>query len=117
MASRFPDIAVAYVVGDFSRPLALGSGQLDGIVMANSLHFVRDQAAALQRLAGYLRPRGRLILVEYDADKGNHWVPFPIASARWPALAAGAGLAGTRILHRVPSRFLGSIYSAVSERM
>ena len=48
------------------------------IVMANSLHFVRDadKAGVLRRLLSHLRPGGRFILVEYDADAGNQWVPY-----------------------------------------
>jgi hypothetical protein len=54
--------------------------------------------------------------VEYDADRGNPWVPHPFSAAGWERLAAAAGLIGTRRLARVPSRFLGAIYSAVSYR-
>jgi ubiquinone/menaquinone biosynthesis C-methylase UbiE len=117
LVARSPAVSVQQVVADFTRPLDLTD--LDGVVMANSLHFVapREQAAVLRLVAGYLRPAGRLILVEYDADRGNPWVPHPISSARWPAVAATAGFGSTRILHRVPSRFLGAIYSAVSERL
>jgi hypothetical protein len=62
----------------------------------------------------YLRPGGRLVLVEYDADQGNPWVPFPLSYDSWAKLAADSGFRDTRRLASVPSRFLGSIYSAVS---
>ena len=44
--------------------------------------------------AGLLRPRGHLALVEYDADRGNPWVPFPISSRTWVGLAIGRWLRG-----------------------
>ena len=47
---------------------------------------------------------------------GNPYVPHPIAFARWETLAAAAGFTAPRLLHRVPSRFLGSIYGAACER-
>jgi hypothetical protein len=84
--------------------------------MANSLHFERDQLTVLRRVGGYLRPAGHLVIVEYDADRGNQWVPFPISFRAWTGLATEAGLRDTRRLASVPSRFLGSIYSAVSLR-
>jgi hypothetical protein len=56
------------------------------------------------------------VIVEYDADRGNQWVPYPISFRAWMALAAEAGFRDTRRLASVPSRFLGSIYSALSLR-
>ncbi|MET0772268.1 MAG: methyltransferase domain-containing protein [Candidatus Limnocylindrales bacterium] len=114
LRDAFPEVSVTPLVADFTRPLDLP--QLDGIVMANSLHFERDKLAVLRRVRGYLRPAGRLVLVEYDADHGNQWVPHPLSFASWVTLAVEAGFHDTRRLASVPSRFLGSIYSAVSIR-
>jgi uncharacterized protein (DUF2237 family) len=50
--------------------------------------------------------------VEYDAERGNQWVPFPISFARWKTLAPAAGFAPPVRLHRVHSRFLDAIYGA-----
>ena len=85
-------------------------------VMANSLHFVRDKKPVLEAVRGMLRPGGRLIVVEYGTDRGNPWVPHPFtlrdAGRRW---RLEAGFEGTRLLRTVPSRYLGSMYSAASE--
>lgn len=118
MRARFPATTVQYHQADFTRPLGLPA--LDGLVIANALHFVREseKLPVVRRLRAYLRPGGRLILVEYGTDRGNHWVPYPLSYPTWSALAAAAGFATTRLLATVPSRFLGSIYSAsaVSEQ-
>jgi SAM-dependent methyltransferase len=100
-------------VADFTKPLDLRD--LDGIVMANSLHYVRDRQPVLQSVRAMLRQGGRLIIVEYGADRGNPWVPYPFTYARWETMAAQAGFKSTRLLKTVPSRWLGSMYSAVSE--
>jgi ubiquinone/menaquinone biosynthesis C-methylase UbiE len=112
MRALFPGVDVHYLTADFTRPLALPP--LDGIVMANSLHFQRQKDSVLQQVRGYLRASGRLLLVEYNADKGNHWVPYPLSYPTWEALARRNGFATTRLLATVPSRFLGEIYAAAS---
>ena len=55
-------------------------------------------------------------MVEYDADEGNPWVPHPFRYPHWERLAAETGLSEPRRLARVPSRFLGGIYSASARR-
>src|SRR6202158_1592166 len=47
MGRRFPATTIDVVTADFTRPLSLSD--LDGVVMANSLHFVRDKAPVLER--------------------------------------------------------------------
>ena len=113
-ALRSIDRGIETRVADFTKPLDLGD--LDGVVMANSLHFVRDKARVLETVRAMLRPGGRLIIVEYGADSGNPWVPYPFTYRRWEGIAARAGFKNTRLLKTVPSRWLGSMYSAVSER-
>src|SRR5260221_5207247 len=83
MQDRFPNNIVSYIHADFTRPLELPS--LDGVVMANSLHFHRDKDkdAILQRVRGYLKPDGKLLIVEYNADGGNPWVPYPFSYGTW----------------------------------
>ena len=82
--------------------------------MANSLHFIEDKAAVLALVRGYLKRGGRVLLVEYDSDRGNHWVPHPMSFETWRDVATDAGFLDTRKLATVPSRFLHSIYSALS---
>jgi SAM-dependent methyltransferase len=111
---RFPAVDYATVTADLTSSLDLP--ELDGLVAANSLHYVpRDrQVAVIQALAAHLRPGGRFVVVEYDADRGNPWVPHPFSYGSWERLAASAGLVDTHRLGRVPSRFLDGIYSAES---
>jgi ubiquinone/menaquinone biosynthesis C-methylase UbiE len=109
---RFPGRVLDTRVGDFRDPLP--AGPFDGVLAANSLHFVTDPVDVLRRVRGVLRPGGRLIVVEYDADRGNPWVPHPFSAGRFAAMAGAAGFTGVREIGRVPSRFLGAIYAAAA---
>jgi SAM-dependent methyltransferase len=112
MRALFPAVAMHYLNADFTDRLDLPP--LDGIVMANSLHYVRKKAAFLQQVRGYLRPGGRLLLVEYNADRGNPWVPYPLSYQTWEEMARRSGFVDTKLLETVPSRFLREMYSALS---
>lgn len=112
MQKQYPATHMHYQTTDFTRQLQLPL--LDGIVAANTLHFVRHKDKVLQLWRGYLKENGRLIIIEYNTDKGNPWVPYPFSYPTWQSLAAQNGFAYTQLLAKRPSRFLGEIYSAVS---
>ncbi len=114
LAARFPAVSLHTVVADFSRSLALPP--LDGLVMANALHFVArpQQEAVVRALQRHLRPEGRFLLVEYNTDRGNHWVPHPLSFPAWAVLARRAGFERTELLATRPSHFLGEFYAAAS---
>jgi len=74
-AESYLDATLHTLHADFTRELTLPA--LDGMIMANSLHFIADKAPVLSRLIGLLKPGGRLIVVEYNARRGNSAVPYP----------------------------------------
>jgi len=99
---------------DFTRPLDLPP--LDGIVMANSLHYFRDQESILHHVREFLKPSGALVLIEYNVDSGNMWVPHPLSFETYRALAPRAGFTEPKLLAKVSSRFLREVYSAAAYR-
>ncbi len=110
--SRFGDSSNLHVLAaDFSRQLDLPP--LDGILMANSLHFFKDKERILHHVREFLKPNGILLLVEYNVDKGNLWVPYPLTFESLRPLARHAGFSEPRLLAKHPSSFLREFYSAV----
>jgi len=114
MRARFPDRDVRYRAADYRKPLTLPA--LDGILIANALHFQENKGPVLDLFHSYLQPSGRLILVEYNADRGNRWVPHPLSYELWEKLASQHGFQETKLLATKPSHFLGQIYAAASQK-
>ena len=104
------------VVGDFTEPLELPP--LDGVVIANALHYVpyADQARVLRQVATLVEARAPLVVVEYERQTANQWVPYPITLAALGALAGAARLETPELLATQPSKYDGTIYSVVVRR-
>ena len=110
---------VVPVIADFTRPFALpelGSGDLDGMLLANALHFVRQPEPVLTQLTAWLRPGGRAVIVEYDGRRANRWIPYPVPSDQLPPLAAAAGLTPPVVTATRASAFGGELYVAAATR-
>lgn len=105
------NVQITKHVGDFvTEPLAMKD--LDGILLANALHFVRDQAAFIQRISTSLKPTGALLLVEYDTGSPNPWVPHPLSFVALSQLCADRGFGTVQRLGERTSAFGGArLYS------
>ena len=114
------DARVITVHADFARDTELGelaAATLDGLLFANSLHYVSDAGAVLARLVARLAPGGRVVVIEYDRRRANPWVPHPIPPARLAEIAVAAGLAPPRLTATRPSSYGGDLYAAVAGRV
>ncbi|PSK88001.1 class I SAM-dependent methyltransferase [Taibaiella chishuiensis] len=88
---------------------------LDGLLMANALHYASDRDALLDRLTRYVKPAAHLLVVEYDTETPVPvWVPYPLSFAALGRLCKAKGLKAPQKLQTLPSRFgRGNLYAAL----
>ncbi len=106
------DIELKKLVLDFiNEPLPFKN--LSGILMANSLHYVRDKKAFLLKAKAAFTNDGYFIIVEYDNRLPNPWVPYPIKFSMLENVFGEVGFTSIQKLQTYPSRYQGTIYSAL----
>ena len=100
--------------GDFTR-FPLPFEHLDGVLMANSLHYVADPHAFLHACESVLARR-RFLVVEYDTERANRWVPYPVGKAALARLFGIAGYGRIEMLGSRPSVYnRAPLYAALIE--
>lgn len=96
---------------------ALPIENLDGILMANSLHFVSRKPDFIKKLGRYFRKQESYLVVEYDINISNAWVPYPISFLSLREFFFAAGFGFVEKIHETSSMYRnGSIYSALIQR-
>lgn len=87
---------------------------LNGILMANSLHYVADKPAFIAKMKPHLAQDGCWLVVEYDTDKPNAWVPYPLSYPSLESLFIAAGYSRPEKLGELPSAYNnGHLYAAM----
>ena len=77
---------------------------LDGLIMANALHYVKDKTAFIHRVKTFTGSSAGLLIVEYDTDTPvPTWVPYPLSFSSLTKLFTGAGYTAVVKLTERPS--------------
>jgi hypothetical protein len=101
---KYKTTAIVKTAGNFVTD-ALPAPVFNGILMANALHYVKDQAAFIEKAAAHLEASAGFLIVEYDTVSANQWVPYPLTFVRLRSLFAAAGFGQVRRLGERPSAF------------
>lgn len=110
--------SIIFQQADFEKE-DLPFSNLHGILLANSLHYIADQLACILKLNTYLnRQNARYILVEYDSETANQWVPHPLPFLKAKQLFARAGFPRIEKIGEKKSLYRqGNIYACcISQR-
>ena len=111
--TTFNNKDIKFLQLDFMKD-SLPNIAVDGILMANSLHYVKDKLQFLIQIQSYLKTNGVFLLVEYDIETSNQWVPYPMSFLSARALSRQAGFESITKINDRPSIFSGRrIYAAL----
>jgi ubiquinone/menaquinone biosynthesis C-methylase UbiE len=109
----FLDPQIHFVEKDFEKQ-ELDFPFLNGIMMANSFHYIKNKLQLLQKLKRYLLPDGFFLLVEYDTENANRWVPYPLSFSVATKLFMQAGFHSIEKISERQSVYNSSkMYSAI----
>lgn len=97
---------------------ALPLNAMDGILMANALHYVQHKSIFIKKVAAGLRQDGCFLIVEYDTDQPVPvWVPFPVSFTALQDLFRNAGFSTVQRLGEHPSVYRHApMYAAIIKK-
>jgi ubiquinone/menaquinone biosynthesis C-methylase UbiE len=105
-------VKIAFLHSDFEKE-ELQLPSLDGILMANSIHYVKNKSELLKRLITLFKERPKFLLVEYDTSSANPWVPFPLPFSELKKLIDDVGLTSIEKIGERNSLYGEKMYSAL----
>ncbi|MGN7787075.1 class I SAM-dependent methyltransferase [Niabella sp. 22666] len=104
-------VSVQFKKADFVAD-ELHEGLLNGILMANALHFVKDKIKLIQKLEQQFNSGAQFLVVEYDHSQANQWEPYPIPFTALKELFAGLGYNRIKKTGERQSVYGGNMYAA-----
>lgn len=108
-------VAVHFQQADFvNDDLALS--ELDGLLMANAIHFVKDKELLIKKLENYLKVP-KFLIVEYDHSRPNQWEPYPFPFTELKNLFNRLGYRYIEKIGEQTSIYSGIMYACLIEKL
>jgi len=77
-------VSISFLQADFSDNLLMEN--VDGILLANALHYISEQEKLIHHLAKLKKNQPNFLFIEYDTNSSNRWVPYPVSWLRLQSL-------------------------------
>jgi ubiquinone/menaquinone biosynthesis C-methylase UbiE len=113
LPKRYKNADIHFKQADFEKD-SIDLNNLNGILLANALHYVKDQQSLMAKLATCLQQNGRFLLIEYDHRKPNRWVPYPVPFASAKEIFAAIGFNVTKLAERASAFGDATMYSCIA---
>jgi ubiquinone/menaquinone biosynthesis C-methylase UbiE len=109
-------VVIKTISADFENDV-LSFPLLDGVLMANSFHYVLNKPRFIEKINKQLQPNAMFLMIEYDTDTPvKKWVPYPLSFKTLTILFKEAGYNTIERLRNLPSAFGGNMYAAIIKR-
>jgi ubiquinone/menaquinone biosynthesis C-methylase UbiE len=97
---------VETVLGKYTDP-NLPAKNIDLVFFHDVLHHIQDRAGYLKSVAGYLKPSGRVVVIDYELGQGPHKAApdLEVSREQLGAWAKDAGLKQVEDVKMFPDRY------------
>ena len=112
--TQFENVRIEKIRADFTKKKL--PYNLDGILMANSLHYVKEKDLFVGKVQTHLKKDGCFIIVEYDKEISNPRIPFPVSYNSLKKLFEKEGYRPEKLKEKSSIYRKENIYSAIIKR-
>ncbi|AQX05402.1 methyltransferase type 11 [Elizabethkingia meningoseptica] len=106
-------VTIDFIQHNFENTLPPDIENLDGMMMANSLHYISDKEKLIRKLIPLLKPDGQFMIIEYETKNVNPWVPYPVTFNELKQLFSDFGFQKIEKISERPSVYgNGMMYAA-----
>ena len=107
-------VTIDFTQHNFENMLPPDIENLDGIMMANSLHYISDKEKLIRKLIPLLKNDGHFIIIEYETKNVNPWVPYPVTYNELKQLFSDFGFQKIKKTGERPSVYGNDVMYAAS---
>lgn len=111
----YNEVTIYKRIADFTKEDFLFTN-LDGVLMANALHFIKNKTDFIYKFNTYLKEDACWLIVEYETSRANPWVPYPARYHDLEKLFKDNGYNNITKLREAPSKYHNAMYATLIKK-